>query len=149
MFIVFVSAVHQSELATRIRISRVPPQGTESSVLYSRYSLVIYLYTVSTCTYVNPNSSHPTPSPLGVHSLVLYICLSTTVFQASSSLPFFQFPQACINIYLFFLLAVICITISRSICVSPNDTISFLLMAETYSMVHQFHIFIHASAAGQ
>ena len=36
----------------------------------------------------SPNSTHP-PSPLGVHMFVLYICVSISALQTSSSVPFF------------------------------------------------------------
>ena len=40
----------------------------------------------------------------------------------------------------------LCMTVSRSIHVSTNDPISFLLMAEYYSIVYIYHIFfIHSS----
>ena len=70
-----------------------------SSILYTS------LYT---CQPQSPNSSHPHPHPpllssLGVHTFVLYICVSISALQTSSSVPFFQVPHICVNIrYLFF-----------------------------------------------
>ena len=63
------------------------------------------------CIHVNPNcpiqhTTIPNPpplSPLGVHTFVLYVCVSTSALQTSSSVPFFQVPHICVNIrYLFF-----------------------------------------------
>ena len=39
-------------------------------------------------------------------------------------------------------------TLSRSVHVSKNDPISFLYMAEEYTIVYMYHIFIHYSADG-
>ena len=39
-------------------------------------------------------------------------------------------------------------TVSRSIHISANDTISFLFMSEKYSVVFMYHIFIHSSVDG-
>ena len=72
-------------------------------------------------------------SPLGVHTSVLYVCVSISALQIGSSVPFFYIPHICVNIrYLFFSfwLTPFCMTISRSIHVSAKGTISFLLMAE-------------------
>ena len=49
------------------------------------------------CTHVNPNCqihhtitpSPPQLSPLGVHTFVLYICVSISALQTGSSVPFF------------------------------------------------------------
>ena len=85
------------------------------------------------------------------------ICLFSTsvsisALQTGSSVPFFQIPHICIDIrYLFFsfLLTSLCMTVSRSIHVSTNDPISFLFMAELYSIVSMYHIFfIHSSVDG-
>ena len=63
------------------------------------------------CIHVNPNrpvqhtTTHTPPrfSPLGVHTLVLYICVSTSALQTGSSVPFLYIPHTCVNIrYLFF-----------------------------------------------
>ena len=86
---------------------------------FARYTIIylfIYLFIIShqfythQCIHVNPNrpiqhTTIPTPqrfSPLGVHTFVLYICVSTSALQTHSSVPFFQVPHTCVNIrYLF------------------------------------------------
>ena len=75
---------------------------------YSRFLLLIYY--AYQCIYVNPNLPiHPTTMttsrfpPLGVHTFVLYICVSISALHTGSSVSFFQIPHICINIrYLFF-----------------------------------------------
>ena len=41
------------------------------------------------CQSQSPNSSHPTPFPLGIHTFVLYVCVSISALQIRSSIPFF------------------------------------------------------------
>ena len=50
--------------------------------------LISYLFYTQQCIYVNPNLPiHPTPPPpLGIHKFVLYICVSISALQISSSL---------------------------------------------------------------
>ena len=56
-----------------------------------------YLFYTHQCIRVNPNLPiHPTIapatlplSPLGVHTFVLYICVSISALQTGSSVPFF------------------------------------------------------------
>ena len=100
------------------------------------YQLPILYTSVYTCQSQSPNSSHhhqrPPLSPLGVHTFVLYICVSIFALQTGSSVPFFQVPHICVNIrYLFFSFSLtsLCMTVSRSIHFSKNDLISFLFMA--------------------
>ena len=62
--------------------------------LYSRFYYLSILYIlVYICQSQSPNSSHhhhPSPtSPFGVHTFVLYICVSVSALQTSSSVPFF------------------------------------------------------------
>ena len=102
---------------------------------------------------IPPRPSPPTPTyPLGVHTFILYICVSTSALQTGSSEPFFYTAHICINIwYLFFSfwLTSLCMTVSRSIHISINGRISFLFMAELYSIVYMCHIFfIHPSVNG-
>ena len=58
-----------------------------------------YLFDAQQCTHVNlhlPIYSMPL-SPLGVHVFLIYICISITALQISSSVPFFQIPHIRIN----------------------------------------------------
>ena len=59
--------------------------GFPSHLGHSQFPLVIlYIVVVCTCQSRFPNPSHP----LGVHTFVLYICVSISALQRSSSLPF-------------------------------------------------------------
>ena len=59
--------------------------------------LISHPFYTHQCIHVNPNrpiqhTTIPTPprfSPLGVHTFVLYICVSTSALQTGSSVPFF------------------------------------------------------------
>ena len=59
--------------------------------------LISHQFYAHQCIHVNPNrpiqhTSIPTPpwfSPLGIHTFVLYICVSTSALQTGSSVPFF------------------------------------------------------------
>ena len=88
-----------SHLGHQRALSRVPcvvQQVLISYLFYTQYQQ---------CIYVNPNLPiHPSPtSPLGIHTFVLYVCVSISALQASSSVPFFQIPHIWVNIrYLFF-----------------------------------------------
>ena len=79
----------------------------------------------------------------------LYVYVSILALQIGSSVPFSQISYICINIqYLFFSfwLPSLCMTDSRSSHVSTNDPVSFLFMAESYSIVYIHLIsFIHSS----
>ena len=78
--------------------------------LYSRFLLVINFIHISVymsipiAQFITPPPRPPCGfPPLGVHTFVLYICVSISALQTSSSVPFFQVPHICINIqYLFF-----------------------------------------------
>ena len=106
--------------------------------LYSRFLLVIHFIHISVYMSI-PISEFITPpnppphSPLGVHTFVLYICVSISALQTGSSVPFFWVPHICVNIqYLFFSfwLTSLCMTVSRSVHVSTNDPFcSFLWLS--------------------
>ena len=71
------------------------------------YQLSVLYILVYICRSQPRNSSHhhplPPVSPLGVFKVVLYICVSISVLQTASSVPFFYIPHICVNIwYLFF-----------------------------------------------
>ena len=85
-------------------ISRWSPWWLQSlSVTIQRYCIVTFFFLIShqfythQCIHVNPNhpiqhTTIPTPprfSPLGVHTFVLYICVSTSALHTGSSVPFF------------------------------------------------------------
>ena len=87
--------------------------------------------------------------PHCVHKSVLYICISITVLQIGSSLPFFLIPHVCVNIqYLSFSfwLTLLCIIGSRFIHLIRTESNVFLFKAEQYSIVYMYHnFFIHSS----
>ena len=64
--------------------------------LYSRFLLVIYFIHISVYMSIPisqfippPPAPHPATYPLGVHTFVLYICVSTSALHTGSSVPFF------------------------------------------------------------
>ena len=69
----------------------------------------------------SPNSSQL--SALGVHTFVLYVCVSISTLHIRSSVPFFCIPHVSVNIQ--YMLFSFCfsfwMTVSRSIHVSTND----------------------------
>ena len=58
----------------------------------SYYLSILYIL-VYICQSQSPNSSHPCPprSPLGVHTFVLYICVSISALQTGSLYHFSRF----------------------------------------------------------
>ena len=63
------------------------------------------LFYTQQCTYVSPNLPIRLipSSPRGIHTFVLYICVSISALQIGSPVPFLQILHICINIqYLFF-----------------------------------------------
>ena len=104
-------------------------------MLYGRFSLVIYFNKVAyICQSQSLNSSHPYPCPrlLSV-KFVLYISVSISAFQISSSVLFFLIPHIWtilhINnlIFVLLFLTLLCMTVSRSI----HDRPYILLDLET------------------
>ena len=88
-----VSAVQWSESAICMHISPLfwisfpfrSPQSTEFPVLYSRFSLVIHF--IHSSVYMSiPISQFIPPHlcPLGVHTFVLYVCVSIRVWLSKS-----------------------------------------------------------------
>ena len=63
--------------------------------LYSRFLLVIYFIPISVYMsipipqFITPPPPAPLLSPLGVHTFVLYICVSISALQTGPSVPFF------------------------------------------------------------
>ena len=124
-------------------------QGNNSSSYYKSsrlyllspylFFLIIYFIHISVymsipiSQFITPQPPPPATFPPGVHTFVLYICVSISALQTGSSVPFFQVPHICVNIrYLFFSfwLTSLCMIVSRSIHVSTNVPVSFRFMAE-------------------
>ena len=65
--------------------------------LYSRFLSVIHFIHISVyisipiAQFIPPPSPPPPLSPLGVHTFVLYICVSISALQTGSSVPFSRF----------------------------------------------------------
>ena len=103
----------------------------ERPVLYSRFPLASYfthggLYvSILISQFVSPSSS-----ALHDHVSVLYVCISIPAPKIDSFVPFSQISHICVNMqYLVssFSLTSLCVTNSRSINISTNYLISFLL----------------------
>ena len=100
---------------------------------YIQQVLISYPFYPHQCIHVNPNLPiHPTTpplSPLGVHMFVLYNCISISALQTGSSEPFFFLDSIYfLSIrYLFFFLTSLCMKLSRSIYLTTNNSILFLL----------------------
>ena len=60
-----------------------------------QWVLISYLFYTQQCIYVNPSLPIycTPPSPLGIHTFVLYVCVSISALQISLSVPFFQIPH--------------------------------------------------------
>ena len=94
--------------------------------------LVVYI-----CPCHSLTLSQLTLPPPRVLKSILYICIFIPDLPLGSSEPFFSFffqiPYICVSIrYLFFssCLTSLCMTVSRSIHLTTNNSISFLFMAE-------------------
>ena len=70
----------------------------------------------------------PATSPLGIHTFVLYICVSISALQIRLSDAFFKIPHKSNVIHLLFFLTYFTLIFSRSIHVSANGTTSFLFV---------------------
>ena len=104
----------------------------KQQVLISYPHISVYM-SIPISQFIPPTPPPPPLSPIGVHTFVLYICVSVSALQTGSSMPFFYIPHICINIrYLFFSLWLtsLCMTVSTSTHVSTNDPVLFLFMAE-------------------
>ena len=83
---------------------QVTQSNEQSSLCYTVGFLLVYLFYTQQCIYVNLNP--PIHSNLlfllGIHTFVLYICVSISALPIRSYLTFFQIPHVCVNIcYLF------------------------------------------------
>ena len=56
---------------------------------------------VYVCKLLSPSSSHATLNPLGILGCVLYVCVSISALQISSSTLFFYILHTCINVFVF------------------------------------------------
>ena len=91
-----------SHLGHQCALSRLPE-------LYSKFQTVVYfihninsVFTSIPASQFLPPDSSP-PLPLGIHTFVLYICVSVSALQIRSSVPFFWTPHMGINMwYLYF-----------------------------------------------
>ena len=96
--------------------------------------LVVYI-----SPYHSLTSSQLTFPPPRVLKSILYINVFIPVLPLGSSEPFFffQIPYICVSIrYVFLFLTSLCMTDSRPIHLTTNNSISFLFMAEQYSIVY-------------
>ena len=106
----------------------------DPAVPYSCFALsVLHLVGyICPCHYLT--LSQLTLPPPRVLKSILYICVFIPVLPLSSSEPvFFWIPHTCVSIgYLFFSFSLpsLCITVSRSIYLATNNSISFLFMVE-------------------
>ena len=105
--------------------------------LYSRFLLVIYFIHISVYMSI-PVSQFIPPlaptllSPLGVHTFVLYICVSISALQTGSSIPFFEIAHVLIY----------------DICFSLSDLIHSVwqsLDSSTSQQITQFRSFLWLS----
>ena len=118
VFFGFPSYLYNTEHWVPCAISRF------SFVTYFMHSVVYMLIPIS-------HSSHPSFPP-SVHTFVLYVCISISALQTSSSIPFFQITHMYANTqYLFFSfwLTSLCMTVPKSTHISTNGTISFLWLS--------------------
>ena len=85
----------------------------------------------------------------GIHTFVLYVCVSISALQVRYLYHFSRFHIYVIIYDICFSDLLHCMTVSRSIYVSENGTILLFFMAESYSIVYMYHIFlIHSSFDG-
>ena len=126
------------------------PQSTEQfpySTLGSHQLSILYIVSiVYICQSQSLNTSHPPlPFPhwypyVGYLHLCLYFCFVNKIL--STSFFFLQISHICTYMqYLFFWLTSLWMAISRSIHISANNPVSFLFMAEQYSIINTYHIF--------
>ena len=86
-----VSAVRQSESATHVHVPFFVTKSTEQSSLcctIGSHWLSVSHQALYICQSQTPSLSH-LHFPLGIHIIVLYICVSISALQIGSSVPFF------------------------------------------------------------
>ena len=105
-----------------------------------------HLFYSSQCLYDNPTLPIHSTYPFchSVHKsirYIFYVCLSIPVLEIGLSVPFFKSLYICVLMIFFsfiFLLTSLCMTDSRSIRISTNDLILFLLL--TFHCIHVAHL---------
>ena len=94
--------------------------------------ITVYM-SITISQFITPTSPLPAVSPLGVHTFFLYVCVSISALQTSSSVPFSTF-----HIY----------ALIYGICFSLSDLLHSVwqsLDASTYLQLTQFHSFLWLS----
>ena len=97
-------------------------------IVFKQQVLISHQFYTHQCIHVSPNlpihhTPTPTPlplSPLGVHTFVLYICVSISALQTGSSVPFSRF-------HIYALIYGICLSLSdllHSVCQSLSPSTS-------------------------
>ena len=135
--LLLVLAVHQRESATHSpSFFGFPPHSGHHrwmrrvGCVYRRLSVASILYTAVYICQCQPPNSQP-PSPLGIHTSVLHVCVSISALQINSSVPFFYTPHINNIMFFSFWLTSLCVTGSKSIHVSASDTGLFFFMTNT------------------
>ena len=144
---------HPPSFLNLICTTSIPPHQVitdhhaELPVLFRSSPLDIYLHlVVNTCqSYTLYLSHHPLPPCVDMS--VFCVCVSISALQTGSSVWSFYIAYICINMrYLFSLSDVLHSMIdSRFTQITTDGPVLFLFMAEYYSAVCMYHIFIHSS----
>ena len=104
------------------------PQSTELTPCAVQQLPAILHMVVYTCQCHTPNLSHLLSPASSVYKSVLYVCISIPALQIGLSVP--EILYICVNIYLFFSfgLTSACTTDTMFFHITPNDSMSFLLV---------------------
>ena len=122
-----------SWLKNQTRVSCIGRQipyhwATREAPIYFKHSINSVYISISISQFL-PSCSFS----LGFHTYALYVCVSTSALQIRSSIPFSWVAHMCMKIsclFFSFWLTSLYMTVSRSIHVSANGTISFPFMPE-------------------
>ena len=107
-------------------------------MLHNRFSLVISFMHII-CVILNL-PTHLIPPTLLV-----------PLFLSCKQVHLYHFSRSHVYVliyYFYFFLTSLCMTVSGSIHVSTNDPVSFLSIAEQYSIGYMYHIFFIHSSVG-